>query len=225
MSVISTALVAERQVLCRTGLVALLGEAVPVCDIESAGCFESASQWLDHHPMPRMVTLDPSLAILPLCDWIAVLRGRFPKTRLVIIDWNNDRKSVFDALSAGAHGFIPKDLDRADMVRALMAVDSGQIFLPPFQADLPRTFQPPTDADRDFKTLTERQREVLEQLATGKSNKEIARALRISECTVKVHIAATFRQLGVHNRVSAVAAMQTRGALPSLDAKPEAHRA
>lgn len=227
VSVTSTALVAERQVLCRTGLVALLGESVPVCDIESAGCSESAMQWLDRHPTPRMVTLDPCLATLPLCDWIAALRRRLPQTRLVVIDWNSDRKSVFDALSAGAHGFIPKDLDRADMVRALMAIDSGQIYLPPFQADLPirRSFQPPADADRDFKTLTERQREVLEQLATGKSNKEIARALRISECTVKVHIAATFRQLGVHNRVSAVAAMQTRGALPLPDAKPKAHRA
>lgn len=227
VSVISTALVAERQVLCRIGLVALLGESVPDCDIESAGCFASASQWLDRHPAPRMVTLDPSLATLPLTNWIAALSRRFPKTRLVVIDWNNDRKSVFDALSAGAHGFIPKDLDSADMVRALMAIDSGQIYLPPFQADRPirRSFQTPADADRDFQTLTERQREVLEHLATGKSNKEIARALRISECTVKVHITATFRQLGVHNRVGAVAAMQTRGAFPSPDAKPKAHSA
>lgn len=214
MAVNSTALVVERQVLCRAGLVALLGEAIPVCDIGSTGMFDGVGHWLERHPNTRLVTLDPGLAAIPLVNWIATLRHRFPSMKLVVIDWANDRKSVFDALSAGAHGFIRKNMDRADMVRALMAIETGQIYVPPFSADPPNApvQQPPSHADRDFNALTERQREVLAQLATGKSNKEIARALRISECTVKVHVAATFRQLGVHNRVSAVAALQTQGA-------------
>lgn len=227
VSVISTALVVERQVLCRAGLVALLAEAVPVCSIGGTGALDGASQWLEAHVNTRMVTLDPSLSVGPLAEWIAALRHRFPSTKLVVVDWNNDRKSVFDALGAGAHGFIPKDVDRADMVRALMAVDSGQIYVPPFSADPPIRMPPQLEAhpDRDFKTLTERQREVLTHLATGKSNKEIARALRISECTVKVHIAATFRQLGVHNRVSAVAALQTQGTCPPIVAESQKRRA
>lgn len=227
MSVISTALVVERQVLCRAGLVALLAEAVPVCNIGGTSALDSATRWLEDHPNTRIVTLDPSLSTIPLAEWIAALRRRFTSTKLVVVDWNNDRKSVFDALGAGAHGFIPKDVDRADMVRALIAIDSGQIYVPPFSADPPIRFQPQPQAhaDRDFITLTERQREVLSHLATGKSNKEIARALRISECTVKVHIAATFRQLGVHNRVSAVAALQTQGTRPSPTAEPQERRA
>ena len=63
--------------------------------------------------------------------------------------------------------------------------------------------------------LTERQREVLTHMSMGKSNKEIARSLRISESTVKVHVAAAFRLLGVHNRVGAVAALQSRSDAPA----------
>lgn len=212
VSVASTALVVENQVLCRAGLVALLAEIFPNRNVASVDSRIGAVAWLQRHPHAEMVTIDLTVAESSSFKWVEELTLQFPSVKLVIVDWYRDRKTVFDGLSAGAVGFISKDLDRHDMIRAFKAILADQVYVPPFTGKHSpvEVVNAPLSTDRDYDGLTDRQREVLAHLATGKSNKEIARALRISECTVKVHVAATFRQLGVRNRVSAVAALQSQ---------------
>jgi DNA-binding NarL/FixJ family response regulator len=109
-------------------------------------------------------------------------------------------------LSAGSHGFIPKNSSSLELEHALRATAGGQVFVSPMSADrsAPESSQPRTFNESQ---LTARQKEVLDLLAAGKSNKQIAWALGISEGTVKVHVNAAFRTLGVHNRVNATTAL------------------
>lgn len=203
------------------GLVALLTEAMPGCHVGSAQTPDAALEYLSSNPDTRLITLDPTADADGLPALIAKLRRQFPLAMLVVVDHRFDRKTVFETLGAGAHGYIPKSMNGADMAMAIRSIVAGQIFVPPLSEAAAgiRPVDPTSPCpDRDYGSLTDRQREVLAHLATGMSNKEIARALRISESTVKVHVAATFRQLGVHNRVGAVAVLQGQGSSQSAAA-------
>ena len=115
---------------------------------------------------------------------------------------------MFDALAAGAHGYVPKQHSPPQMVAGFQAVLKGNIYVPASVCDEPTTAIDPSPCDGQPRLLTQRQREVLTLLTIGKSNKEIARDLMISESTVKVHLAAAFRLLGVRSRMAAAAALR-----------------
>ncbi|KTE08105.1 hypothetical protein ATE76_16185 [Sphingopyxis sp. H093] len=105
-------------------------------------------------------------------------------------------------------------MEQDEMLQAFRQVMAGQVYVPPIVSDVDAEVRATGSSgshQASLSSLTERQREVLAHMSMGKSNKEIARSLRISESTVKVHVAAAFRLLGVHNRVGAVAALQSRG--------------
>lgn len=119
-------------------------------------------------------------------------------------------ETVFTLLGCGVHGIIPKTLAAADVHKAFDLVASGLIYVPADICDtsvaaIPdRRARRATGADR----LSVRQVEVLRLAAKGSSNKEIARHLSIAEATVKVHLGAAFRNMGVNNRARAVAAFR-----------------
>ena len=182
----------------------------------------------------RLVELNPDLAFilldigLPDRDGFTVLtelRQRYPAISVVILSANNDRDSVIKALDLGALGFIPKSGQREVMLNALRLVFSGGIYIPPeilakpsgglaeeaapiaVAAEKPGQAAP-TPADLG---LTERQLEVLALIMKGKSNKAICRALSLAEPTVKNHVTAILKSLGVNNRTEAVVAANARG--------------
>lgn len=215
---ISRALVAESHPLCRTGLAAMLRVELGIGSVVEVGRIDDALDWLNASPSGGLMTVDPALPGLSAIGGVRGLRQRFPEIRLVVIGPTGDRADVIGALDAGAHGYIAKNLAREEMVHAFGSVLGGHIYVPPLVTDLARSDAAvPGCTSAPLSGLTERQREVLAHLATGKSNKEIARALRITESTVKVHVAAAFRLLGVHNRVGAVAAMQSRSPQPNAE--------
>jgi len=124
----------------------------------------------------------------------------------VVMSGSEQRQDVLDALASGASGYIPKSLDPEAMVAAIQHVLAGGIYAPtllltePIEAaDSESTVDPNVMA-----MLTPRQYDVLRLLGKGQANKEIARALDISEGTVKIHLAAIFRVLEVRNRTEAV---------------------
>jgi DNA-binding NarL/FixJ family response regulator len=126
------------------------------------------------------------------------------------------RQDVLRALAAGAHGYLPKTLGIDEIARALSHVLDGHVFVPPSFTDLPSEARVPADLAKrtavpavKVNWLTLREREVLRHMATGKSNKEIARALHVTEGTVRTHVYSLFRTLRVHNRVSAVALLRS----------------
>lgn len=131
--------------------------------------------------------------------------------RVAVVSASTRRADMLTALSAGVHGYMPKGLGAGELTAALRRVVEGAIYVPPEiagreQGDEPTAGATEKKEDIAFSNLTPRQRDVLKLLVRGLSNKEIARKLQLGEGTVKIHIAALFRSLGVRNRQAAAAA-------------------
>ncbi|MBP6690564.1 MAG: response regulator transcription factor, partial [Hyphomonadaceae bacterium] len=116
-------------------------------------------------------------------------------------------------LGAGVHGYIPKSLSSTQIATALQGILEGRIFVPPAMGK--REGAPGEGSGGAFKLdqdkLTLRQRDVLQELLKGQASKEIARTLDIAEGTVKIHLAAIYRALGVRTRAEAIAKMSKAG--------------
>ncbi len=140
-------------------------------------------------------------------DLVAVRRRR-PDIKVVVLSGRESRGDILAALEAGVHGYLLKREPVATLIKRLRLVMDGEIYVPPLLADLSE-MPPPTVAETTggelAHKLTERQREMLECLVKGLSNKEIGRASGIAEGTVKMHLANLYRVIGASNRTQAAA--------------------
>lgn len=135
---------------------------------------------------------------------IRELRKRNPETKVLVLTTYDNEEDVFRALEAGARGFLLKDTTSEELVAAIGQIHAGEHYLPPAIAS--------RLADRLVRpALTPRELEVLRLVAKGRTNKEIASAMFVSEETVKTHIKALFQKLGVHDRAGAVSVSLKRG--------------
>ncbi len=125
--------------------------------------------------------------------------ARFPTTALMVISGAATAADVSRAIELGAKGFLPKTLSGKVLAAALQVVAAGGTYVP---ADYAQSMPAPA-AQTAAPGLTPRETQVLTQLAAGRANKEIARALDLQEITVKLHVRNIFRKLGVRNRVEA----------------------
>jgi DNA-binding NarL/FixJ family response regulator len=160
---------------------------------------------------PDVLLLDLKL---PVLDGIAVLRqlpASSPRTRALVLTSAADKAQAALAMQAGAAGFLYKDVDPDALVRAIRSVHDGHTLLAAEVADLvsPRSGTRPGGLG----SLTAREQEVLVLLADGRSNREIARALQVTEKTVKTHVSSVLAKLGVADRTQAavLAVRQGRG--------------
>ncbi len=166
----------------------------------------------------RVAGVEIDLALVDLAlpgmrgaEAIASLRHACPDLPLVVLSGNDDPAIIFAALDAGAMGYIPKSTGRKGMLEALARVLRGDSYLPPGIVNRIDALADRPSVDWRDLGLTERQREVLELMIRGISNKGICKRLAISENTVKVHVSAIFRSLGVTNRTQAVIAAHRLG--------------
>ena len=194
---------------------ALVGVDV-ACEHDGAGALRQVERC-----QPSLILLDWHLEAEPRGSALIVaLREVAPRARLVVVSGAADVALVDEALGAGAAGFIPKASTPKDMVRAVVHLTAGGVVLPalghPGHA-LPesagRAMGPPTlralgDA---FPALTPRQQQVLGALARGLSNKAIARELDLAEGTVKQHVHAIYRTMGVDSRTEALYLLARQG--------------
>jgi len=134
---------------------------------------------------------------------IEALKRANQDLHLVVVSASEDPNDIRRALKAGAAGYIGKSSSSAAMIDGIRSVLAGDTFISP-AVDLPDVAEPAIEGALDLKTvLTPRQRDVLAMLRHGKSNKEIARDLQLAEITVKLHVTAILRALGVENRTQA----------------------
>lgn len=208
-------LIADSHRLARGGMMSLVSSELAMNDVTGVDDFEGVVAALSQRPGIRLLMLDTELPGMRGMQGLREVRVQRPDLRVVVLCWHQKRAEAFEALAAGAHGYLPKDLPPNEILDAVRMVMSGQIYVPAmiseFSAsdkDMAAVWQ-----NHEHAELTVRQREVLTHLAAGLSNKEIARALNIAEGTVKVHMTGAFRALHVHNRVGAAAALLKREAL------------
>jgi DNA-binding NarL/FixJ family response regulator len=202
-------LLADDQPLLRTGFRMVLG-GEPGLDIVAEAGDGAEAVDLTRRLLPDVVLMDIRM---PRQDGVAataaIVAARLPVRVLILTTFDLD-EYVVGALRAGASGFLTKDVPAEDLVAAIRTVAAGDAVVAPrilrrlldrFAETLPAPGAAPA---RDLDVLTDREREVLVQLARGLSNAEIAQALSVSETTVKTHVGHVLTKLGLRDRVQAV---------------------
>ncbi|MGH3078466.1 MAG: LuxR C-terminal-related transcriptional regulator [Gaiellaceae bacterium] len=149
---------------------------------------------------PDVVLMDLEMPVLDGIEATRRIRAAQPGVAIVVLTSFSDRERILRALDAGAAGYLLKDAEPADLLRAIEAAARGEAPLDPKAARaLLSARRSPTTSD----SLSEREREVLAMVAEGLPNKLIARQLAISEKTVKAHLTSVYRQIGVTDRTQA----------------------
>lgn len=191
-------LIADDHPLYCDALRAVVPQACPGAVItEAASQDEVLGALRDSRPFD-LVLLDLNLPGAIGLSCLHALKERAPRTPIVIVSAVDDPKVMQSTIVSGASAFIPKSTPGRVLINALKVIAAGGTYLPTgVLAALRGTDGSPVG------DLTSRQRRVLELLATGLSNKSIARELDITEITVKAHVSAIFRKLGVTNRMQA----------------------
>lgn len=209
-----SALIADDDEFFRAALSAILTKQLGFAKVVEAASLDEALEQLGTQEGISAAFFDLSMPGVQSPANLKAVRECFPGTRMAVVSGSRRRQDILLALEAGAHGYVPKGLGIKDLTAALRTILDGAIYVPPSLADLPANSEQSTDPLRPgsdnggatASSLTARQRDVLGLLVQGKSNKEIARTLTLGEGTVKVHVAALFRNLGVNTRSGAAAA-------------------
>lgn len=214
--------VVDDHALFRRGLALMLREIFDDLSVVEAGSADEAIEIVMDDRAFDLVLLDLVMPGMNGYDGLSLLHELLPDIPIVIISSSESHPDVRAALSRGARGYVLKS-SAADVLKfALPLVLSGEIHIPSIALD-PAHLLPGAAIDLDetsiardpaVKALTPRQTEVLNLLAKGQSNKEIARNLGMVDGTVKVHVKAIFQKFGVRNRTQAVMAGQQLGYVP-----------
>jgi two-component system NarL family response regulator len=196
-------LVAEDHALVRVGLATILN-ATP--DMQVVAEAETGRQAVElfrlHRPDVLLVDL-----LMPELDGVEIttqVRAEFPRARIVLLTGSDTNEDIYRALKAGAQAYLWKNIRPLELVQALRDVAAGRRVIPPAVAQKLAERLPQSD-------LSARELDVLRAVVRGLANKEIAHELRLSETTVKTHVANILSKLGVLDRTQAATAALQRG--------------
>jgi two-component system nitrate/nitrite response regulator NarL len=201
------ALLIDDHALFRAGLESLL-ERRGIEIVASVGSGEDAIR-LVRKTTPDVILLDLRMPEISGLDVLKTLSDQKPGIPVVMLTTSSEEQDLAAALRKGARGYLMKDMEPDELVIALRDIVAGNTVVAPaltgVLADLVKNGnrQQRKEAEQPFTELTPREREILGHLAEGQSNKVIARHLDISDGTVKLHVKAILRKLGVHSRVEA----------------------
>jgi two-component system, NarL family, response regulator NreC len=177
-----------------------------------------------HDAVRRTAALLPDVAILdvgmPLLNGIDATRQivhQFPTVRVLILSMHSEEAYIIQAIKAGAQGYLLKDSADTELIRGVAAVAAGKAFFSPAVArvmldDYVRRLTEKGMVDR-FESLSEREREIFQLVAEGRSNKEIADLLFVSPTTVDTHRAHILQKLDVHSTAELVLYAVRRGVI------------
>jgi DNA-binding NarL/FixJ family response regulator len=215
-------LLADDHALVREGLKHALVDLDSDLEFIEAATAAEVVDRLSSHPTIKLALLDLVMPGSTGFGLLAHVCNTYPNLPVTILSGSTDPAQMRKALDVGASGFITKSASAEVMLSALRLIMAGGIYVPPEMVrpnsataetinDPDR--RPPLGTDKDARSdaLTTRQHEVLERLEEGKSNKQIARELELSEHTVKIHVTRILRALGVSNRTQAAVMARAQG--------------
>jgi DNA-binding NarL/FixJ family response regulator len=212
-------LLVDDQALFREGLQTLLSVHK---DIQVIGQASNGQEALDvaTKAHPEVVLMDVRMPILDGVRATRLLKNSLPKSKVIVLTTFDDDEYIFDALRAGAVGYLLKDVASDQLVEAIRAAARGESILEPSVAAKVITeftrvssMVPSQQMESLVDPLSEREREILTLIATGYSNKEIASQLFITEGTVKNHVTHILSKLGVRDRTQAALKAKELGLL------------
>ena len=204
-------LLADDHPLFREAIINVIQNSFPGCETLETEDLESALEIAKNEDDLDLILLDLNMPGMNGLNGLITLRNDLPTVPVVIVSAEEDKQIVLQAITYGAVGFITKSSPRDQMTDALQQILAGNVYLP---SDIIRSSQPDNRRTQRkdenqippelLSSLTRRQLLVLERMSKGESNKQIAYNLNIAETTVKAHVSAILRKLGVHNRIQAV---------------------
>ena len=202
-------LIVDDHPLFREAICNVIRSGFPGCSIIETADLESTVQTATEHDNLDLILLDLNMPGMSGLNGLMSLRNEAPTIPVVIVSAEQDKHIVLQAITYGAVGFITKSTPREKMTAAIEQVLAGHVYLPAdiIRSEQPNTRRTPREATISpelLQALTRKQLQVLERMAKGESNKQIAYNLDIAETTVKAHGSAILRKLNVHNRVQAI---------------------
>jgi two-component system NarL family response regulator len=206
-------IVIDDQAVVRQGFAALIN-TVPDMTVIAEGTNGRQAVELYREHRPDIVLIDLRMPVMSGVEAITAIRREFPAARLIVLTTYDGDEDIYRSLQAGAQGYLLKDMFFEELESAIRTVHAGGRRIPGVVAEKLAGRVGGSD-------LTGRELEVLEQIVRGKSNKEIAQALGISEATIKSHINNILSKLGVADRTQAATTALQRGIvhLPQASAR------
>lgn len=197
-------LIADDHPLFREALKGAVAHALPgaaLCEADDVG---SLLALLERHPEAELLLLDLNMPGANGFSALVHVRTAYPGLPVVVVSAREDADTIRRALGHGAAGFIPKSSDMQTLVSALRTVVEGEPWAPPGVTGQLALDPGEAELARKLAELTPQQFRVLGMVCSGLLNKQIAYELKVSEATIKAHMTAILRKLGVHTRTQAV---------------------
>ena len=196
-------LVAEDHLVARVGVSALINCQSDMEVVAEAVNGQQAVERFRKY-LPDITLLDMRMPIMSGLEAAIKIRAEFPYARLIVLTSYGGDEDIRRAMAAGVQAYLTKDVLRNELMKTIRTVNAGKTYLPEALAAA-------LDANRNAPQLSEREIEVLELVARGLANKQIAYALNIAETTAKNHVKNILHKLGVQDRTQAATAAIQRG--------------
>jgi DNA-binding NarL/FixJ family response regulator len=197
----SALIVDDHPLFCDALAMTLTGH-LGIAHVDSARSLEAALARLAAGPLPDVILLDLNLPDVHSLDGVVRLRQAVPETPIVVVSSLDDLRVIRAALRAGVNAFVPKQAEREEFAEAFAAIARGEVHASRMALDAPPSLS--EEAIRRLALLTAQQARILQLVSAGLMNKQIAYELSIAETTVKAHLTAIMRKLGVQTRMQAV---------------------
>ena len=198
-----TVMIVDDHPLMRAGIAAIIDASEDMSVVAQCSTGEEAVRLYEEYE-PDLTLMDLRLPAMSGVEAIRAIRAGAPEARFVVLTTYEGDEDIYQALEAGARGYLIKGMPHEALIDALQRVHAGRRFLPPPVTQALAARHPEGQ-------LSPREREVLQLLVAGRSNREIATELGIRETTVKTHVSVILMRLNVTDRTQAVVAALRRG--------------